>query len=378
MKKNTCLIYSWENFSFSYLQKDVGLFPKFFAKSSDQKLDAIIYDSVGLEGKLDGDFDGELYKSKSYLHFIFEVFSNRIGYLKSVKYFILFHVSLRTSLLSILLKIVNPSSKIIVKTDLSISNLHAFSDMRKCNPIKYYLILVLNRMVDAFCIETSGVIKLINQEHNNLIKRDKIYHVPNGVLPNELFLRIVEKDEHSISIITRDDTPLKGYDRIIPILKQLDIKLSCAQNGYIVDVRIIGPLSVEMRNALSEVSKELSQIDIHLLGSLSSKATLDELSKSQLFVNLSLEESYCFALVEAALTKCTVITTPVGVAEDLSKNYPNVEILNFNVEIFVQCILSNLENCQVKITDSILAEKKTYDWEKLVEDFYIEFSKVNK
>lgn len=378
MKKNTCLIYSWENFSFSYLKKDVGLFPKFFAKSSGHKLDAIIYDSVGLEGKLDGDFDGELYKSKSYLHFIFEIFSDRISYLKSVKFFILFHVSLRTSLLCLLLKLVNPSSRIIVKTDLSISNLHSFSNMRKCNPIKYYLILVLNRMVDAFCIETTGVIKLLKKEHNNLIKRDRIYHVPNGVLPDELFLKIVEKDEHSISIITRDDTPLKGYDRIIPILKQLDRNLSCIENDYSVDVKIIGPLSVEMRNSISEVSKELSQIDIHLLGSLSSKATLDELSKSQLFVNLSLEESYCFALVEAALTKCRVITTPVGVADDLSKHYPNIEILNFNVESFVQCILSNLENSQVKITDSVLAEKKNYDWEKLVEDFYIEFSKVNK
>ncbi|CDT40017.1 hypothetical protein VCR4J2_510037 [Vibrio coralliirubri] len=378
MKKNTCLIYSWENFSFNYLQKDVGLFPKFFAKSSEQKLDAIIYDSVGLEGKLDEDFDGELYKSKSYLHFIFEIFSNRIGYIKSVKYFILFHVSLRTSLLSILLKLVNPSSKIIVKTDLSVSNLHAFSNMRMRNPIKYYLILILNRVVDAFCIETTGVIELLNLEHSNLIKRDKVYHVPNGVLPDDLFLKSVVKDEHSISIITRDDTLLKGYDRIIPILKQLDRNLSCAQQGYVVDVRIIGPLSVEMRNALSEVSKDLSKIDIHLLGSLSAKSTLAELSKSQLFVNLSLEESYCFALVEAALTKCTVITTPVGVAEDLSKHYPSIEILNFNVESFVQCIISNLENSQVKITDSILAEKKTYDWEKLVEGFYIEFSKVNK
>lgn len=373
MKKDVCLIYSWENFSFNYLVKDVGLFPKFFAKSSNQRLEALIYDSTGLDGNLDGSCSGELHKSKSYLHFILKIFLNRISYIKNVRYFILFHVSLRTSLLSMLLKLVNPSCSVIVKTDLSNSNVHELSNVRRRNPIKYYFMLIFNRMVDAFCIETKGVIELLKIEHPSLINRDKIYYVPNGVLYDEVFSKTIDKDRHSISIITRDDTLLKGHDRIIPLLKRLDKDLSCSNKGYIVDVRVIGPLSVETRNSLSELSRKLSKVDVDLLGRLTSQSTLAVLSRSQLFVNVSLEESYCFALVEAALVKCGVITTPVGVAEDLSLHYQDVEILNFNVEAFAQCIISKLDDVFPKKTDSMLAEKKIYDWGKIVEDFYIEF-----
>ncbi|MBW3761223.1 glycosyltransferase family 4 protein [Aeromonas jandaei] len=374
MRQKVCLIYSWENFKLSFLEKDVGLFPYFFAKSSGLKLECIIFDSLGINQTIS---NGDLYNSKNYLQFIKDCILNNISKLMEVKYFILFHMSLRTSLLSFLLKIINPSAKIIVKTDLSISNVNDLSNIRKRNFIKYYLMSFLNRTVDAFCIETTQSIELLLSKHNHLIEKNKVYHVPNGITQDDFLLKeCIEKDINSICIITRDDSPLKGVDRIASLLVLLDQAL--AKCNSTATIRIVGPLSsITCKNIINLVG-EVSTLDVHFLGSLSKSETLKILLKSHLFVNLSIEESYCFALIEAALANCHIITTPVGVANDLSKNYQRIDILKYNENHFVSNILNGFNRPCPSEDFLCLFNDRIYDWERIVDDFYNKFSRSVK
>ncbi|MGR5146676.1 glycosyltransferase [Photobacterium alginatilyticum] len=369
MKKNVCLIYSWENFRANYLEKDVGLFPKFFAKSSCEELDKIIFDSIDIEEKV----DGKLYKSKSYLHFIFDCLRFNFNYLRNVKYFILFHVSLRTGLLAKLLKLINPSSTIVVKTDLSLSNVRDFTTIKKNNPTKYKLMSTFNKSIDAFCVETTQSIDLLVSAHADLVEKDKIYHVPNGVITSPIFSEPTKKDEASITIITRDDCDLKGVDRITPLLQSIDEALG--DNQSLVKVRIVGPLSDSTRHEIISSTETCTHIGVELLGSLPKEDTLAILCKSEFFINLSVEESYCFALVEAALANCHIITTPVGVAADLSSNYSNIDILDFCPRDFSSRFLHHLDAKETRKPDFQLAEGLVYDWEKIVDDFYNDFQR---
>ncbi|WP_082791854.1 glycosyltransferase [Aeromonas enteropelogenes] len=376
MKKNVCLIYAWENFRLNYFEKDVGLFPKFFAKSSGQDLDNIIFDSIGCTNEANKG-SNKFYNSRNYLSFIKDCVVNNFFSLRNIKYFILFHISLRTCLLSIILKSINPSSIIIVKADLSVSNVIEFSRLRKSNFIKYYLISILNRTIDAFCIETTQSINLLLSDHKHLVNKDRIYHVPNGVIEKNIFSKkIRKKHENSISIITRDDSPLKGVDRIVPLLRLLDKSLSeCSSTAVI---RIVGPLSSGTRGKILSSVEKLSTLDVHLLGSLSRDETLAVLAQSQLFVNLSIEESYCFALVEAALANCYIITTPVGVSTDLSGHYKYINILEYEANSFVKCIQNNINNPSDNISLNELSDKKVYDWEQIIDRFYINFMRKKK
>ncbi|EGR2422869.1 glycosyltransferase [Vibrio cholerae] len=376
MKKNVCLIYAWENFKPSYLEKDVGLFPRFFAKASKQRLECLIYDSIGIKDEV----EGRLYQSKSYVSFLFDCIIDNFSRLRRVKYFILFHVSLRTCLLSAVLKVINPSSKIIVKTDLSVSNVNYLSEMRKKNAIKYYLMRFFNKTVDAFCIETVKPIDLLLDKHKGFIAANKIYCVPNGVVERErLSSEPIRKCNNSITIITRDDSPLKGADRISYFLNYLDKALKKYNITTKIAVSVIGSLSENTRNEILYSSKELPLLQVHLLGCLDRESTITMLEQSELFVNLSLEESYCFALVEAALACCYIVTTPVGVATDLSLHYSNMSVLDYNSDNFIEAVVRNLTcSCGNNRSFDCLFDKGIYNWDRILNDFYSQFSQGGK
>lgn len=366
MKKNVCLIYSWENFKANYLEKDVGLFPWYFSKSSCENLDMIIFDSTNIEEEI----DGELYKSKNFICFSFDFIKEHFSYLKSVKFFILFHISLRTALLGKVLKLINPSCILIVKSDLSLSNVNDFSVMKKKNKIKYWLISLCNNSIDAFCIETSQSKIAMMKEHDRLVNKKRIFHVPNGVLNNKIFSETVAKEPYTLTIITRDDCDLKGIDRIIPLFECLDVGLS--SQGKKLSVKIIGQLSSATKNKLVTHAMGYYNLHVDLLGVLSKDETLLNLCKSDIFVNLSLEESYCFALVEAALAKCYIITTPVGVSMDLSTHYSKIDILNYSSKGFAKKILLNIDSVGDSKCKQELPIDSIYEWGNIVDDFYKE------
>lgn len=63
------------------------------------------------------------------------------------------------------------------------------------------------------------------------------------------------------------------------------------------------------------------------------------LFKSKMFICLSLQESYCISLVEAAVFNNHIISTNVGVAEDLSLKYGNIKIIENYSKIYYPKLL---------------------------------------
>ncbi|MCE7597871.1 glycosyltransferase, partial [Vibrio fluvialis] len=77
--------------------------------------------------------------------------------------------------------------------------------------------------------------------------------------------------------------------------------------------------------------------NVKIRGVLDRKDLLNHLSDSFMMICYSIEESFCISLIEAAAFNNHIVTTNVGVAEDLSKLYDKISVLDdFDANIFVE------------------------------------------
>ncbi|PSU88814.1 glycosyltransferase family 1 protein [Photobacterium kishitanii] len=331
-------VYCWDGFEDSFLKKDVGLFPEYFSKVCGEPLESVIFRSEN---------------NKNYISFVLNFFFFRRLLIRESKYIILFHVSLRTAVLSFLLKLINRKAKIIIKSDISISNIKYFKLREKT--LKFKLIRYFNKSVDFFCIETSTAIDELEKNIPDFLGAEKIYLLPNGV--DFIDVRDVRKDLKTVTIITRDDSMLKGFDRIPEVLSNIT-----SDSNY--KINIIGSLTDKTKEKIIRSNNNLNVVfhDVK-----NRKEVFEILQESNVFLNFSYEESYCFALIEAAMANCHIITTPVGVSKDLNAVYKKMNVVDYNPEVFYQLLKKTCDNENIE-NDNVLIKNK-YNWFNIVSGF---------
>ncbi|STE67147.1 putative UDP-D-galactose:(glucosyl)lipopolysaccharide-1, 6-D-galactosyltransferase [Escherichia coli] len=87
-----------------------------------------------------------------------------------------------------------------------------------------------------------------------------------------------------------------------------------------------------------------------------------------MFICLSLQESYCISLVEAAVFNNHIISTNVGVAEDLSLKYGNIKIIeNYSKNLLSKTIEKTIKN-DIKIKKASISDRMldSYSWDNII------------
>jgi len=146
------------------------------------------------------------------------------------------------------------------------------------------------------------------QKNKSVIKSHKVTHtIPCGIrnLP-------LSREEKSIHLINLGNlTTLKNQTLFIDVVKRL------TQNHPNIKAVIAG--EGPLYNELNEKIKREGLVDnIQLVGKQSRKKALQLLSKSKVLLHTSKYESFGMIYAEAQQAQCHIVTTPVGIALELT------------------------------------------------------------
>mmetsp|Transcript_7640 Transcript_7640/g.8329 ORF Transcript_7640/g.8329 Transcript_7640/m.8329 type:complete len:431 (+) Transcript_7640:5-1297(+) len=246
----------------------------------------------------------------------------------------------------------------------------------------------LNKILEAILSEVDHIICVSNSCRENLVLRARLHPsnvstIPNAVdcsnfVPNKRVL--FSKDVVNIIVMSRL-VQRKGIDllvKVIPIVCAMATNVNFIIGGD-------GPKLL----TLEEMREKFQLQDrVDLLGSVPHHKVREVLAKGQIFLNCSLTESFCIAILEAASCGLFVVSTNVGgVPEVLPKSmvifadpeaYSLVEAIltaikslsmvdpwEFHERINVMYNWSAIANRTVKIYDAILQIRRPKLLERL-------------
>lgn len=348
--------YPWAGFRKEFLAKDVGLFPIYNSSEcevlllqSSDKLDFryrnIIIDTIS---------DFYLVGLMQLLYILIKI---------KPKTFYTFHVGLKNLIPIIFVKICIPGCKVVCKGDINRQTAEYLIDKRAntLDRVRIYCYYFMLKRIDFITVETSDVFNLLSRE---FIARglDNLQFLPNGIDDVEFKdLTIPILKSNIVTVVTRFSCVDKAPERIYPIIKNLKNK-----NLQLV---LVGEIPLEARKVILSVANEYD-VDLIIKGILNRTEIIELLSRSKFFLCYSKLESFCISLVEAAALGNIIISTKVGVAEDLASDYKYIHIFDdFNAEEYCSILLADdislikedLYVCAKEIRDR-------YFWSNLIKD----------
>jgi phosphatidylinositol glycan class A protein len=225
----------------------------------------------------------------------------------------------------------------------------------------------LNKVIKCFFTDVDQTISVSNIGRDNLILRIMVHPSRCNVIPNGIdftkFLPTKDEDrsKDTINIVSISrQTYRKGTDLLIEIIPELCKKYP--------NVRFLiggdGPKKVLLDNMI-QASNLHDQVK--LFGALPHSKVRDVMAQGHIYINTSLTEAFCIAIVEAASTGLYVIATDVGgVGEVLPEEMITlVESKQKEIIKGVEYAINNydkIKNGTFKYYDRL---KYTYNWDKV-------------
>lgn len=158
------------------------------------------------------------------------------------------------------------------------------------------------RTVDR-CICVSNVSK-INLHRRLELDNLKIFVIPNAVISDRFYPNFDRKKEKTVIVMSRL-VYRKGIDLLIgaiPIICSLD-----------KDIRILIAGGGPMRDGIEQVIDENNLTSrVQIIGEIEHSEVGDFLRKGEIFLNTSLTETFCLAILEASMCGLHVVSTNVG------------------------------------------------------------------
>lgn len=256
--------------------------------------------------------------------------------------FVMFHVSIPTTLCSrVIGSLWGSRASIIVKSDL---DAYAVDPLYSNSPVRRWLISNLDGVADVIVGETTKAVDQLRSFFNF----SNVVFCPNG-----LDFRPIENTstigrQTDLIIVSRFFDKRKGanlYRAVLPQLLDLGIK-----------IHIIGEGATEF----SLQHNFFSHPGLIVTESLQHDEVLRAMADSKIFLSLSIYESFIIALIEAYAMGCRIITTPVGVAEDLAKTSESVSLVSFCPEEILSTTSHVLKFEHTK------APLDSYNWQETV------------
>ena len=234
--------------------------------------------------------------------------------------------------------------------------------------------VILNRVLETTLGSTlNAAICVSHACRDNLILRakldpDKIDVIPNAVDPSkftpapETDIGDNQTDKGRIKIIVVSRLVYrKGVDLLVDIISK------CCKLLPNVDF-IIGGDGNKLLNLQEMVERERLQDRVIFLGAVPHKNVASVLRQGHIFLNCSLTESFCIAILEAASCGLLVVSTNVGGVPEVLE--PDMIILcDPNVEALVQGVRKAIERqqggCALDPWDAHHRIERMYSWHRV-------------
>jgi len=286
--------------------------------------------------------DGCLYLSKN---------SKKIDILQ------IFHMTSYSVAYSIVYKFFNRKGKIYLKLDCSEKLIERLDNM---NTIERKFIKAYLKRVDIISAEQERLIEPLKERFGEF--GNKLIHITNGVdlnWVNDINIEEKIEKENLFLHVARLGSDEKKTENILKAFKEFS-KIN--SNWKLL---LVGPMEEnfkEFYKIFLEENENLTDRIIYKGEIRERKALYNIYKKTKAFILNSEFESFGFVLIEAALFKNMIISTDVGVAEEL-KIQGNVEIIKYDD-------IKGINDAMVKVANDKCIEKKGIENREIIEKKY--------
>ena len=249
----------------------------------------------------------------------------------------------------------------------------------------------LNKVIRTFYVDIDEAISVSHVATENLILRGminpKIVHtIPNGIdntkfrPPSEKELKEMRKiklkegKEDIITIVSVSrQAERKGTDLVIEVIPEI-----CKQ---LPNVNFIIGGDGPKKKLLDVMVDAIGLKDrVKLTGFLQHQKVRDVMIQGQIYLNTSLTESFCIAIVEAASAGLYTIATDVGGVGEVLPEYM-VKLVQPNKESIIKAIkdtIKNYDKLKEKIKDNYKVLKSIYNWDKVAKKTKLVYQRALK
>jgi phosphatidylinositol glycan class A protein len=249
----------------------------------------------------------------------------------------------------------------------------------------------LNKVVRIFFVDVDETIGVSNIATENLILRGLInpritHTIPNGI-DNTKFKPPSEKELKQL----KKDKIKEGKEEIITIVS---VSRQAYRKGTVLLIEVIPEICKQLPNVNFIIGgdgpkKRLLDIMIEALGLkdrvkltgfLKHNQVRETMIQGQIFLNTSLTESFCIAIVEAASAGLYTIATDVGGVGEVLPEYM-VRLVKPDKESIIQAIketIKNYDKIKEKIKNNYTALKSIYNWDKVAKKTVLVYDKALK
>ena len=249
----------------------------------------------------------------------------------------------------------------------------------------------LNKVIRTFFVDMDETISVSHVATENLILRGMVnpkmtHTIPNGIdnskfkPPNEKELkemkkkRIKEGKEDVITIVSVSrQAERKGTDLLIEVIPEI-----CKQ---LPNVNFIIGGDGPKKKLLDVMVDAIGLKDrVKLTGFLPHQKVRDVMIQGQIYLNTSLTESFCIAIVEAASAGLYTIATDVGGVGEVLPEYM-VKLVKPNKESIIKAIkdtIKNYDTLKQKIKDNYQVLKSIYNWDKVAKKTKLVYQRALK
>ena len=249
----------------------------------------------------------------------------------------------------------------------------------------------INKLLRVFFIDVDETISVSNIANENLILRGLInprctYTIPNAI-DNTKFRPATKKELKQI----KEEKTKEGKGEIITIVS---ISRQAYRKGTDLLIEIIPEVCKQFPNVNFIIGgdgpkKKLLDIMIDALGLkdrvkltgfLPHQRVRDYMIQGQIYLNTSLTESFCIAIVEAASAGLYTIATDVGGVGEVLPEYM-VRLVHPDKESIIQAIketIKNYDKLKDKMKDNYKVLKSIYNWDKVSKKIMLVYQKALK
>ncbi|TPX34832.1 phosphatidylinositol N-acetylglucosaminyltransferase [Synchytrium microbalum] len=171
--------------------------------------------------------------------------------------------------------------------------------------------ILTNKLLKFALSDCNAVICVSNTSKENTILRAsldpyKVYTIPNAIVADDFQPNPDARDPHTVTIVVTSRLVYrKGIDLLVSIIPRL-----C---HHFPKVRFLiagdGPKRVQLDQMREQYMLESR---VELMGAIPAKNVRDVLVRGHIFLNTSLTEAFCIAILEAASCGLLVVSTRVG------------------------------------------------------------------
>ncbi|KAI8912680.1 hypothetical protein EDD86DRAFT_188115 [Gorgonomyces haynaldii] len=239
--------------------------------------------------------------------------------------------------------------------------------------------ILTNKLLKFTLSDIDHVICVSHTSKENTVLRASLDPRDVSVIPNAIvaaeFKPKLPRDDSKITIVVASRLVYrKGIDllvQVIPLLCQMDDRIHFLIAGD-------GPKRIELEQ-MREINRLESKVE--LLGAVPHGQIRDVLVKGHIFLNASLTEAFCIAIVEAVSCGCLVVSTKVGGVPEVLPEHMIV-FSSTNAQDLVDAVMKAVGTIDARTFDPLDIHRqvsKMYSWDnvaKRTERVYIKVMRL--